>query len=146
MVLDLQEHEKISYSFSERHWCIESTCQELIELLGAWVRKQGFLHWVLLWECASVHRKAPLLEWIRAAHLECHVLFIPGGFTAELHTADILIQPLKHSIKKEVVQFFAESVCRDHAVLDLRLGTMKRLMAHWVLHACKEVEKRQASQ
>ena len=39
------------------------------------------------------------------------------------------------------MQFFAESVCRNEAVLDLRLSTMKRLMAHWVLHACAEVEK-----
>ena len=31
--------------------------QELIERLGAWVPKQGFLHWVLLWDCASVPRK-----------------------------------------------------------------------------------------
>ena len=61
----------------------ESTRQELIEWLGAWVRKQGFLHWVLLWDCASVHRKASLLEWIRTAHPECHVLFILGGYTAE---------------------------------------------------------------
>ena len=48
VVLDVPEHEKISYSFSESHWCTESTCQELIEWLGAWVRKQRFLHWVLL--------------------------------------------------------------------------------------------------
>ena len=39
------------------------------------------------------------------------------------------------------MQFFAESVCRDDAVLDLRLNTMERLMAHWVLHACAEVQK-----
>ena len=72
VVQDLPEHENISYAFSESHWCTESTCQELIEWLGAWVRKQGFLHWVLLWDCASVHRKASLLEWIRTAHPECH--------------------------------------------------------------------------
>ena len=70
------------------------------------------------------------------------VLFIPGGYTAELQPADIAIQqPLKHSIKQQAMQFFAESVCRNEAVLDLRLSTMKRLMAHWVLHACAEVEK-----
>ena len=139
VVQDLPEHEKI---FSESHWCTESTCQELIELHGAWVRKQRFLHWVLLWDCASVHRKAPLLEWIRTAHPECHVLFILGGYTAELQQADIAIQqPLKHSIKQQAMQFFAESVCRDEAVLDLGLNTMKRLVAHWVLHACAEVEK-----
>ena len=40
------------------------------------------------------------------------------------------------------MQFFAESVCRDDAVLDLRLSTMKRLMVQWVVHACKEVEKK----
>ena len=142
VVQDLPQHENISYSFSESHWCTESTCQEVIEWLGAWVRKQGFLHFVLLWDCASVHRKASLLEWIRTAQLECHVLFIPGGYTAELQPADISIQqPLKHSIKQQAVQFFAESVCRDGAVRDLRLGTMKRLMAHWVLHACAEVQK-----
>ena len=96
VVQDLPQHEKLSYTFSESHWCTESTCQELIEWLGAWVRKQGFLHWVLLWDCASVHRKASLLEWIRTAHPECHVLFIPGGYTAELQPADIAIQqPLK---------------------------------------------------
>ena len=64
-----------------------------------------------------------------------------------LQPADIAIQqPLKHSIKQQAMQFFAESVCRDEAVLDLRIGTMKRLMAHWVLHACAEVQKRRASQ
>ena len=142
VVQDLLQHEKLSYTFSESHWCTESTCQELIEWLGDWVRKQGFLHWVLLWDCASVHRKASLLEWIRTAHPECHVLFIPGGYTAELQPADIAIQqPLKHSIKQQAMQFFAESVCRNEAVLDLRLSTMKRLLAHWVLHACAEVEK-----
>ena len=142
VVQDLPQHEKLSYTFSESHWCTESTCQELIEWLGAWVRKQGFSHWVLLWDCASVHRKASLLEWIRTAHPECHVLFIPGGYTAELQPADIAIQqPLKHSIKQQAMQFFAESVCRNEAVLDLRLSTMKRLLAHWVLHACAEVEK-----
>ena len=31
--------------------------------------------------------------------------------------------------------------CRDEAVLDLRLNTMKRLMAHWVLYACAKVEE-----
>ena len=142
VVQDLPQHENISYTFSESHWCTERTCQELVEWHGAWVRKQGFLHWVLLWDCASVHRKASLLEWIRTAHPECHVLFIPGGYTAELQPADIAIQqPLKHSIKQQAMQFLAESVCRNEAVLDLRLSTMKRLMAHWVLHACAEVEK-----
>ena len=53
-------------------------------------------------------------------------------YTAELQPADISIQqPLKHSIKQQAMQLFAESVCRDEAVLDLRVGTMKRLMAHW---------------
>ena len=127
VVQDLPKHEKISYSFSESHWCTESTCQELIEWLGAWVRKQGFLHWVL-WDCASVHRKASLLEWIRIAHPECHVLFIPGGYTAELQPADIAIQQhLKHSIKQQAMQFFAESVCRNEAVLDLRLSSLMAL-------------------
>ena len=75
------------------------------------------------------------------------MLFIPGGDTAELQPADISIQqPLKHSIKQQAMQFFAESVCRNESVLDLRLGTMKRLMAHRVLHACAEVEKTRASQ
>ena len=32
-------------------------------------------------------------------------------------------------------------MCRNDAVLDLRLNTMKRLTAHWVLHACAEVQK-----
>ena len=140
---DLPEHEKISYSFSDSHWCTESTCHELIEWLGAWVRKRGVLHWVLLWDCASVHRKASLLEWIRTAHPECHVLFVPGGCTAELQPADISIQqPLKHSIKEQAMQFFVESVCRNDAVLDLRLGAMKRLLAQWVIHACTEVEEK----
>ena len=53
----------------------------------------------------------------------------------------LLHSGVKHSTKQQAMQFFAESMCRDEAVLDLRLGTMKRLMAHWVLHACKEVEK-----
>ena len=137
VVQDLPQHENISYTFSESHWCTQSTCQPWCS--GA---KKGFLHWVLLWDCASVHRKASLLEWIRTAHPECHVLFIPGGYTAELQPADIAIQqPLKHSIKQQAMQFFAESVCRDEAVLDLRLNTMKRLMAHWFLHACAEVQK-----
>ena len=104
-------------------WCIESTRQELIEWLG---------DWVLLWDCASVHPKASLLEWVRAAHPECHVLFIPGGCTAELQPADISIhKPLKHIIKQQAMQFFAESVFWEEAVLDLGISTMKRLMAHW---------------
>ena len=44
MVQDVPEQEKISFSFCESHWCTERTCQELIEWLGAWVRKKGFLH------------------------------------------------------------------------------------------------------
>ena len=32
-------------------------------------------------------------------------------------------------------------LCRVRVVLDLRLRTLKRLMAHWVLHACAEVQK-----
>ena len=61
----------------------------------------------------------------------------------ELQPADVAIQqPLKHSSKQQAMQFFAESVCWNEAVLDLRLNTMKRLMAHyWVLHACAEVAK-----
>ena len=122
VVQDLPEHEKISYTFSDSHECTESTCQELIEWLGAWVRKQGFLHWVLLWDCASVHQKASLMEWIRTAH----VLFIPGGYTAELQPADISIQQsFKHISKQQAMQFFAESVCWEDAVLDLRRGGEK---------------------
>ena len=34
---DLPQHKKLSYTFSESHWCTESTRQELIEWLGAWV-------------------------------------------------------------------------------------------------------------
>ena len=71
------------------------------------------------------------MEWVRAAHPEWHVLIVPGGFTAELQPADISIQQ-KHIINKPM-QFFAQSVCRDETVLDLRLSTMKRLMACWVL-------------
>ena len=98
MVQGFPENVQISYSFSESHWCTENTCQALIEWLGTWVRKQGFLQWVLLWYCASVHRKASLMEWVRAAHPERHVLFVPGGFTAELQPADVSIQqPLKHT-------------------------------------------------
>ena len=146
VVQDLPQHENISYTFSESHWWSESTCQELIEWLGSLVRKQGFLHWVLLWDCACVHRKASMLEWIRTAHPECRVLFIPGCYTAELQPADIAIQqPLKHSIKQQAMPFFAESVCRDYAVLDLRLSTMKRLMARWVLHACEKGGKTRQS-
>ena len=70
------------------------------------------------------------------------MLFVPGGYTAELQPADISIQqPLTHSIKQQAMELFAESVCRDEAVLDLRLGTMERLLAHWVLHACTDEEK-----
>ena len=44
------------------------------------------------------------------------MLFIPGGSSAELQTADISIQQLlKHLIKEQAMQFFAESVCRDGA-------------------------------
>ena len=97
---------------------------------------------VLLWDYASVHRKASLMDWVRAAHPECHMLFVPFGYTAELQPADISIQqPLKHSIKEQAMQFFAEYLCRNEAVLDLRLSTMKRLTAHRALHACAEVEK-----
>ena len=39
VVQDLPQHEKLSYTFSESHWCTESTCQELIEWLGAWCAK-----------------------------------------------------------------------------------------------------------
>ena len=85
----------------------------------------------LLWDCASVNRKASLLEWIRTAQPECHVLFIPGGYTAELQPADISIQQsLKQSINSKSCNSPTESVCRDDAVLDLRLSTMKRIMAH----------------
>ena len=72
-----------------------------------------------------------------AAHPECHVLFVLGAYIAALQPANISIQQPMH--------LFAESVCWDEAVLDLRFGTMKRLMAHWVLHACTEVEKTRAS-
>ena len=90
VVQDLPQHEKL--------WCMESTCQELVEWLGAWVRKQGSLH----------------LHW---------VLFIPCGYTSDLQPADIAIQqPAKHSIKQQGMQFFPESVCRNDAVLDLRLS------------------------
>ena len=98
---------------------------------------------MLLWDCASVHRKPSMLEWIRTAHPECHVLFVPGGYTAKVQLADILIQqPLKRDVKEQPMLFFAESVCQDDAVLDLRLGALKRLMAQWVIHACAEVEKK----
>ena len=85
VVQDLPEHEKISYSFSESRWCTESTCQELIEWLGAWLRQQGFLQWVLLWGCASVHRKAFLMEWVRAAHPELRTSWLHSGVAAGRH-------------------------------------------------------------
>ena len=66
------------------------------------------------------------------------MLFVPGGVTAELQPADISIQqPLKYIIKQQVMQFFAESVYRDEAVLDLLLNTLKRL-----LQAYTEVDKK----
>ena len=71
------------------------------------------------------------------------MLFIPGGYTAKLQLADILIQqPLKRNVNEQPMPFSAESVCRDDEVLDLRLGALKRLMAQWVIHACAEVEKK----
>ena len=141
-VQDLPKHEKISYSFSESHWCTESTCQELIEWLGAWVRKQAFLHFLLLWDCASVHRKASLLEWIRTAHPECHVLFIPGGYTGSCSQQTSRSSSLSSTASNSRPCNSLPNPCaRNEAVLDLRLSTMKRLMAHWVLHACAEVER-----
>ena len=80
----LPEHKKIFHSFRESQWCTESRCQELFEWLGERVRKQRFLQRVLLCECSSVHPKASLMEWVRAAHPEYHVLFIPGGYKADI--------------------------------------------------------------
>ena len=98
---------------------------------------------MLLWDCASVHRTASLLEWIRTAHPECHVLFIPGGYTGKL-------SPCRHhdpAAPEAQRQRAAHAVlCQvrvpDDAVLDLRLGALKRLMAQWEIHACAEVEKK----
>ena len=83
---DLPTPEKIHCSFSESHWCTESTRQEPTEWLDTGVRKQGFPRWAPLWDCASVHRKASLMERARTAHPESHVVFVPGGCTAELHS------------------------------------------------------------
>ena len=41
VVQDLLQHENISYTFSESHWCTESTCQELIEWLKTRVLALG---------------------------------------------------------------------------------------------------------
>ena len=95
------------------------------------MRKQGFLHWMLLCLCRP--------EGFPAVMDPCCSFRVPRALhTRWLHSgvADISIQqPLKIIIKQQDMQFLAESTCRGEAVLDLRFGTMKRLTAHLVLHA-----------
>ena len=129
----LPQHENISYSFSESQWCTESTCQELIEWLGASLG--AAVGWCLCPSkglpagmdpyCSSGVPRALHSGWLHSGAATCGRLN-PAASEAQHQTAG-------HAV-----------LCRvrvPDAVLDLRLNTMERLMAHWVLHACAEVQK-----
>ena len=109
----------------------------------AWrlVRKQGFLHWVLLWDGASVHRNSSLLGMdpycSSGVPRALHSGWLHSGATASRHR-----DPAASEASNSRPCNSLPSPCAgNEAVLDFRLSTMKRLMAHWVLHACAEVEK-----
>ena len=65
------------------------------------------------------HPLSPLVPVVGARSFVCCTHFRLKWLTrAELQPADIAIQqPLKHSIKQQAMQFFAESVYRNDAVL-----------------------------
>ena len=142
VISGLPEHASMLYSYSASHWTSTDTLVEVILWLRDKVKARGGKNFIFLMDCASTHRSRETMERIRAIP-EAHVLFIEAGLTSELQPCDVAImRPLKSALSRNAATYMTTAICEGE-VLDLRLRTVKPLLARRLAAAIAEVSARE---
>lgn len=99
---------------------------------------------ILYIDCWTVHRSSEFRDWIKEAHPEFIVLYVPAGCTGIFQPCDVGLQRLfKHNVKKSASQFFIKAVQKEReqgiAPSDIRLPTglpgLRNATSLWISNA-----------
>ncbi len=130
--------------------CWRSRTQRLIDQIEKHVDDSGggSMDYIVVLDLYSVHRSEAVLTNVRICHPRCHLAFIGAHTTPWCQPLDIAYNgPLKRIVRGRVTEHFGRNVvaaCRkeEAAVLDFRIGTMRPLLAEWVVSAFVELDGR----
>lgn len=107
-------------------------------------------HWVLLWDCYSVHKCDKVINTLKTKYGDTlHLLFIPPSCTSLLQPLDL---SYNGAFKRALARLFATwltsetrkqlkaGVNPSEFTMDLRLATLKPHFIRWVVAALRSVE------
>lgn len=99
-------------------------------------------------DCWSVHKSEEFLSWMKTAHPNIIVLFIPGNCTSIFQPLDVGVQRvLKQSIKRtahsdvvmEVMSQLSEK--REEVHLDMTIGTLRDRSLKWLVNTYHDINR-----
>ena len=132
---------------THNHWSsLESMKDYIRVIIKKWVDNKArqhnvvLPHVILLIDCWSVHTSAAFRDWIKVAHPNYHLLFVPANCTSKAQPADAGLQrPFKNAITNSLNAWMADEI--HHTVMggtaaaevrvDLGLKRLKPQMVHW---------------
>ena len=132
---------------THNHWSsLESMKDYIRVIIKKWVDNKArqhnvvLPHVILLIDCWSVHTSAAFRDWIKVAHPNYHLLFVPANCTSKAQPADAGLQrPFKNAITNSFNAWMADEI--HHTVMggtaaaevrvDLGLKRLKPQMVHW---------------
>ncbi|KAK7024599.1 hypothetical protein VNI00_016160 [Paramarasmius palmivorus] len=151
-------------SKSHTYWSTQETMRDLVDNIIAPyfrdVRKKLGLSpdhraiWRI--DCWSVHRSEEFLGWMKTAHHDITIIFVPGGCTGLFQPLDVGIQrvmklAMRRSSHRDIVgelmekleQHAEKQLSEAEAVadfkLDVRLKTVRDRSAGWMLYSYREI-------
>ena len=150
-------------TFSSNHWSTMETCKDFVSnVLTSYrsfqVNQMGLpkdqdMIWLI--DCWSVYISKEFGEWMKATHLQIHVLFIPTNYTSIYQPTDVILQqPLKHAFRQEFNKYTMDVITKqietnEDIKIDFKMSTLKPKLCSWLfsawLHICNKqqmVQKR----
>lgn len=143
---------------TRNHWSSLESMQDYIRrVIVPWINKKRIehnapeSHAVLLFDCWSVHKSAPFLEWLKSSYPEFHPLFVPAGCTSKAQPADLVLQrPMKHAFSNEYTMWMTNEMTSllkagaapEQLRVDTGMKRMKPLVVKWMMTAWQQLRAR----
>lgn len=100
-------------------------------------------------DCWSVHRSDEFMDWMKEAHPNIIVIFVPGNCTGIFQPLDVgiqrvLKQSLKRSSHRDLVREVSEQLDKMSSAevkLDVTVGTLRDRSLGWLVEAYHDINK-----
>jgi len=161
------EAENLGFKFepsrSHTYWSTQATMQLLVNNIIApyFDRQKEKLGlpstqcslWMI--DCWSVHKSDEFLSWMKDAHPNIIILFVPGNCTGVWQPLDVgiqrvLKQSMKRSAHKDIVEetmaHLDSGTPANTFKLDTTLGTLRDRSVTWILNAYHDINKKELIQ